>query len=376
MIVTWSSYLLASSLVLGVWYLGYKLLFAKNSFHNWNRVYLLLGIGMSVALPFLPSTVNTGEAATAWLSPVVVGFDQSVGAIASTSLIDTGYKLIVIALLIKVLISFFMAMRNQSGGSYSFFGRIVVEPGLTQDQAAQIYAHEKAHQQLGHSFDVLLLEIYKAVHWINPLVWFYSASIKKIHEFQADQRVAQLDIDLHEYSVLLLSSTLKLQPSALVNRFHQPSILKQRIIMLNTKSRNTRKYTYLFSIPLIALALTLGSCSKDSASGNPDQVVTGKLADKQAEFPGGMEAMYAWMGENLTYPENLKEEGVEGKLFVKFVIESDGSLSSFNIERSLNPQLDKLTVEALTKMPKWSPAIKDGAAVAQEMVLPVMYKID
>jgi TonB family protein len=374
MIYSLTNYLVLSSAVLAVWYLGYRLIFAKNSFHSWNRIYLLAGLGLSVILPLLPSTIETAVTAGFWLSPVIVGLEGGYTSAMKISLADYAYLTVMIILLLKVLLSFWKSITSQTGGSYSFFGRIVVEEGLTPDQESQIFAHEKAHQELGHSFDVLLLEVYKAIHWINPIVWFYTPSLKKVHEFQADQRVAQLGVNLHEYSLLLLSKTLKLQPSVLVNRFHQPSILKQRIIMLNRKSRNTRKYIYLLAIPLMAAAVILSSCSK----GAPDSITqTGEVkADKQAEFPGGMEAMFAWMGENLNYPAYLKDQGVEGKVFVKFEVLTDGSLDSFDIKRSLHPDLDKLTIETLAKMPNWSPAMKDGGAIKQEMVLPVLYKID
>lgn len=376
MIYSIFNYLFVSSAVLTIWYLGYRLIFARTSFHHLNRAYLLIGILASVALPLMPATVATGFGIETWLAPVEIGSARTGSGTFSAPIIDLAYFLIVAFFLIRTGVSVVSAIWFDKKGSFSFFGRVVIEPGLTEAQRAQVYTHEMAHRKLGHSFDVLLIEVYKAIHWMNPVAWLYASSLKKIHEFQADQRVAQLGIDLHEYSVLLLSATLKLQPSALVNRFHQPSILKQRIIMLSTKSRNTRKYQYLLVIPLLAGALLLSSCSKRTADGDNAEGDIEMKVDKQAEFPGGMEAMFEWIGHNLTYPENLKEEGVEGKVIVKFIVQADGSVDTFSVQRGLHPVLDKLTVEVLSRMPNWSPAMAGTQAVSQEMVLPVVFKLD
>ena len=370
------NYLIISSLVLAVWYGVYRLVFAKSSFHGWNRMYLLMGLVFSVLTPFIPEYVTIQAASSELLSPVFVGVHQSptstTGSIGASEL----YWIITLIICVRLLIGVINITRLKSGGSFSFFGKINVEEGLTPLQEAQVLAHEKAHRTLGHSFDVIIIELYKAVHWINPIAWMYASSLKKVHEFQADQRVAQLGVDLHEYSVLLLSRTLKLQPSALLNRFHQPSILKQRIIMLTTKSRNTHKYLYLLTLPVLAGALLFSSCSKNALDEENMKVEAALNPDKKAEFPGGMDAMFEWIGSNLQYPEHLKESGIEGKVIVQFMVQADGTVDTFSVKAGLHPELDEITVKVLSQMPNWVPATKGSKPIAQEMLLPVVYKLD
>tara|TARA_R110001592_G_scaffold363221_3_gene681671 strand:- start:65945 stop:66460 length:516 start_codon:yes stop_codon:yes gene_type:complete len=96
-----------------------------------------------------------------------------------------------------------------------------------------------------------------------------------------------------------------------------------------------------------------------------------------AKYPGGNEALFKFMGENIKYPKYEMKEDIQGKVLVEFVIKSDGSISDVAILKSVekSKNLDAEVKRVIAKMPNWIPATKDGEAVNSKMVLPVMFKL-
>lgn len=97
--------------------------------------------------------------------------------------------------------------------------------------------------------------------------------------------------------------------------------------------------------------------------------------EQQAEFPGGLSSMYKWLGNNLKYPPSAKRMGIEGKAFVKFVVEPDGAISNIEIARGFDGACDKEAERVIGKMPKWKPGKQGGRAVRSYYTLPVVFKI-
>lgn len=90
---------------------------------------------------------------------------------------------------------------------------------------------------------------------------------------------------------------------------------------------------------------------------------------------GGMEAFYKYIGENLSYPETAKAKGIEGRVFVQFIVERDGSLSEVQTVKGLEAELDKAAEEAL-RTTKWNPGFQRGQAVRTRMIMPIHFKLD
>lgn len=93
------------------------------------------------------------------------------------------------------------------------------------------------------------------------------------------------------------------------------------------------------------------------------------------EFPGGHQAMMTYLSRNLVYPEEAVEEGVEGRVMVRFVVERDGSLGEVGVVRRLHASLDREAIRVVKRMPKWSPGVKDDRPVRVLYNLPVTFKL-
>lgn len=99
------------------------------------------------------------------------------------------------------------------------------------------------------------------------------------------------------------------------------------------------------------------------------------VVEEQAEFPGGMDSMYAYIVKNLKYPEKAKAEGIEGRVFVSFIIEKDGSISNVKILRGIGGGCDEAVVEMIKNMPKWKPAKQRGKPVRCQFNLPIKFEL-
>lgn len=114
------------------------------------------------------------------------------------------------------------------------------------------------------------------------------------------------------------------------------------------------------------------------------------LVEKHAEFPGGMEKFYRYIMKNLRYPSTAKRNGVEGKVYVEFVINQDGSVEDTTVRALGSVDLQKVNVpkgiifdadcqdeavRLLKECPDWNPALIKNKRVRQKMVVPIIFKI-
>ncbi|HOU97477.1 MAG TPA: energy transducer TonB [Bacteroidales bacterium] len=97
--------------------------------------------------------------------------------------------------------------------------------------------------------------------------------------------------------------------------------------------------------------------------------------EKMPRFVGGDEALYKWIQDNIKYPKELKEIGIEGMVGVQFVVDKDGKVKNIEISRSLDPALDKFVSSKILEMPNWEPGFKDGKYVAVKYALPIKFKL-
>lgn len=105
-------------------------------------------------------------------------------------------------------------------------------------------------------------------------------------------------------------------------------------------------------------------------------IYTTANVQQQAEFPGGTAAMYKWINENIRYPDVAREQGISGKVYVKFVVEKNGAISDIKITKSPAPSLEKEVIRILNLMPKWNPAKQNGNSVRVYFNMPVDFKLN
>lgn len=101
--------------------------------------------------------------------------------------------------------------------------------------------------------------------------------------------------------------------------------------------------------------------------------------DKMPEFPGGQPALMQFLTSNLRYPEDAKKANAEGMVVVRFTVKADGSLKGIETaarNKNLRKDLAREAIRVVKKMPKWTPAEKNGKKVAAEMVLPIKFALN
>ena len=99
--------------------------------------------------------------------------------------------------------------------------------------------------------------------------------------------------------------------------------------------------------------------------------------DEQAEFPGGMMALLQFMSSNINYPAQARANGIQGRVLVSFIVNEDGHLSDFRVEKSTdNEELDKEAVRMIKSMPAWKPGVLNGKPVKVRYELPVNFRMN
>lgn len=98
--------------------------------------------------------------------------------------------------------------------------------------------------------------------------------------------------------------------------------------------------------------------------------------EQQAEFPGGTAAMYKFLNKNQKYPASARRMGVEGKVFVKFIVDREGAISNIEIVKGINADLDNEAIRLIKIMPPWKPGKQNGRSVKSQFVLPVYFKLE
>jgi len=108
-------------------------------------------------------------------------------------------------------------------------------------------------------------------------------------------------------------------------------------------------------------------------NGDANKVFT--VVEQTAEPIGGMEAFYKWVGKTMRYPNAAKRMGLEGRVFVRFVIEPSGVISNVEAVKGFNNECDKEAVRVISIAPKWKPGRQSGRAVRQAYTLPINFKL-
>lgn len=92
-------------------------------------------------------------------------------------------------------------------------------------------------------------------------------------------------------------------------------------------------------------------------------------------FPGGYKGLMTFLSQNMVYPVTAQENGVQGRVTVSFVVETDGSITDVEVARSVDPFLDREAMRIVKAMPKWTPGKKDGKPVRLKYTVPVVFRL-
>ena len=100
-----------------------------------------------------------------------------------------------------------------------------------------------------------------------------------------------------------------------------------------------------------------------------------QIVEEMPAYPGGEQKMMEYIAKNIKYPQIARESGIQGRVFVGFVVEPDGSVSNVKIMRGIGGGCDEEAMRVVKAMPKWKPGKQRGKAVRVSYTLPVMFKL-
>ena len=410
-------YLLKVNAGIALFYAFYKLFCQRDTFFQWRRIALLSFLGISFLYPLLdiqdwvmeqPAIyeladyytvlMNTEEVTAA---PVAYEAPQRPDLLTIfTYLYYIGVIVMSVRFIIQLASICHIRWKGQAvylngqriislpseANPFSFFGWIFLYlPQLEEESQEEILMHEQTHARQWHSVDVIVSEIVNIVCWFNPFSWLLKGEIRLNLEYLADNQVAQTLNDSKQYQYHLLGLAHTNSKTGLYNNFNVSQI-KHRIIMMNKKrTRTVSRIKYALFAPLAAALLIVSNISctstenkKDSTEATESRAVEGEVfqvVEEMPEFPGGMGECMKWLGQNIKYPAEAIEKGIQGRVIIQMVVTKEGDIAEAKVVRGVDPLLDAEALRVINSMPKWKPGKQRGEAVNVKYTIPVMFKL-
>lgn len=319
---------------------------------------------------------------------------------------------------------------NNDQSPFTFFNILFISKiDFESGKIDETIVHEKAHKEEFHTMDILLMEIVTIVQWFNPFVWLLRHSLRSEHEFLADNRVLLEGFDKVRYQEMLFKKSLGITSFSLTNNFNY-SLLKKRLKMMTTKkSSSLIKVKYLLSLPMLLLALVLlainvNSWAQENNSSNktgksvnsssmqrdttdiqdpqtgkwnriivehstPSDTMAYNMVEVMPKYKTGNDGDIAsFILQNLTYPKSALDNKVSAKMYVHFVVDELGKVTSVEVISTTISGDDSLRADNTSSLAdmkneavrvisllEFSAGKQDGKNVRVQYVIPVAYKL-
>ena len=309
------TYDLKVAVMLAVFYMFYRLLLARETFHRVNRIVLLLTAVASFVLPLCVITMH--ETVTVEAVPTIQVGDMMMNAAPIAEPATPWWQILLpilfiigmVATLGNTLWSLFRIISlisksekhpqddgtiicvtgNADMAPFSWMLYIVMNRSDYEEHNETILAHERGHIRLHHSWDLLLVDTLTALQWFNPAIWMLRSDLRAIHEYEADGEVLSQGINARQYQYLLITKAASIGGYSLANGISH-STLKNRInMMLHKKSNPTRLLKLIALIPIVAVALAVNAETvTDYVYGEPETLQPVKKGKVNATIKTGM----------------------------------------------------------------------------------------
>ena len=432
---TFLVYILKSAACLAVFYLFYKLLMSRDTFHRFNRFALLGLLVLSSLLPLVEASVNSPAAVQETMLTLeqllLLADIQPEGESMAAATPSATVLWLRAALLVYLTGIVFFIVRNlcslarlgrlicqgkrEALNSYlpdrkeknvrlvvhdhdiapfSWMHWIVIARKDLEENGREILIHELAHIRNRHSWDLLLADLCIFVQWFNPAAWLLKQELQNIHEYEADETVLREGVNARNYQMLLIKKAVGTRLYSMANSFNHSSLKKRITMMLKEKSNPWARAKYLYILPLAALAVTafarpevsavadeisavkvIAPAVHDSIQPNVQPAVSAPSSalDQMPEFPGGMEALNTYLRNNIRYPQEAQKAGIQGRVIIQFIVSKDGSITDAEVVESVDPQLDAEGLRLIKNMPRWKPGMRKGQAIRVKQTLPIRF---
>lgn len=277
-------YILKSSVCLATFYLFYRLLLSRETFHRFNRIALLSVIILSVAIPFI--RIMTEEPVALQRPMQNLEYLLQMAQMQTEVEVQTGdsfwLPLLFVVYLVGCLFFFgrflystlwiYRTIRQGekqllpdgkklvvTAGNispFSWMGHIVISRKDMEEGGEEILTHEMAHIRARHSIDMLVCSICVVLQWFNPAVWLLKQELQNIHEYEADENVISNGVEAKKYQLLLIKKAVGSQRfTSMANSFNHSKLKKRITMMLKQKSSPWARLKYLYVLPLTAVAV-------------------------------------------------------------------------------------------------------------------------
>lgn len=274
-------YQIKVGLCLIAFYLLWKLLLSRETFHRFNRVALLTAMALAMVLPWVRLSLDVAAPVAQQmvvLEDLIVTPNGQVAA-SQASLSGTGIATVVYFIGMALVAAWLLhgqwnlhrlmkKGRREAlpGGAtlhvvpgdmspFSYFSHIVISEQDYRDNPREILIHEHAHIDLHHSLDVMFWNLVMLFQWWNPAAWLLGRELRQVHEYEADEAVLNQGVDVKQYQLLLIRKSVGDQLFSMANNFNYQSLKKRIRMMTMNKSSRWNTLRALAVVPVIALAL-------------------------------------------------------------------------------------------------------------------------
>ena len=299
-------YILKASLCLAVYYLFYRLLLSKETFHRFNRIALLGLLVFSGVVPFVEVTMQEApQVSQTFLSleDMMLPVDEPLGVLEEepvrfpwSALVFLVYALGILFFLVRHLWSLGRMIRllrtsrkeimeggitlfvhKEKVAPFSWMKMIAVSEGDLAENGKAILTHERAHIHNRHSWDLLLAEACVFLQWFNPAAWLLKQELQTIHEYEADEWVIRNGIDAKTYQLLIIKKAVGARLYSIANSFNHSSLKKRITMMIKKKSNPWARLKYFYVLPLAAVAVA--AFARPEVSDKLDEISSVKVND-------------------------------------------------------------------------------------------------
>lgn len=290
-----------------------------------------------------------------------------------------------------------LVLLPQQTAAFSFFNFIFLGKNIPKEQQEKIIQHELIHSKQKHSLDLLFFEFLRIVMWFNPMIYVYQQKITLLHEYISDSEMVKTT-EKQVYFKNLLCEVFQVKNISFVNQFYKHSFIKKRIIMMTkNKSNELKKLKYLLLLPLLASMLVYTSCEVNDVILDENSIKNKELSSqsktpsltlKEVIVGGGNEdvkvskndklsaavRLFVARNFNVEMSKTLNLKGNKFRIYSIFTVNTDGKIENISV-RAPHPKLKKETERVLAILPILVPVKKEGKYVAMKYTLPISYNI-
>jgi len=401
-----SLFLFKSAIWLSTFTVVYLLLLKNERFHLLKRIYLLSGMVVSLTFPLINFHAPLQENVTsAMVAGTLTDDVLQTGLIQQISYMDILYIIFIggaaimfIRLLVNTLIFVLRIIKSEPihekgakivysdkvDSSYSFFNFIFMKPSLESTEKRVILNHELGHIRQRHWIDLLISEILAILQWANPFMWLYSVFVRQNHEYLADEEAIK-QTDPGTYKAVLINHMFKTNVFALSNPFSY-SLNKRRFDMMKKcEIPAVRKLRVLVVVPLLAL-LSL-AFSEPAIVPEALSLVETTLAEEKEEtpfviveempyYPGGNVALLKYVAENINYPRKARNQNIQGRVFLRFVVDTKGNIGDVEILRGVDPLINAEAIRVVKSIKGFVAGKQGGVPVNVYYQLPINFALE